>query len=119
MVTFVDIGKRHILYCASVVLVILCAHRSRTLAVLQTIIISLLVNSARTPLVFAALVGGAGTIVVSVCTICSTHTFWFADGLAYVEVPCWLPMTLGIAGHWVVDVFHFVTIHRFRRVTLP
>lgn len=119
MVTFGDVARRHAFYAAAVLAVVAFAARPPLLTVALLCVLVPLARSLKTPPTFSLCSGAGGTAVMSACATLSTHTFWFANGLAGVEVPLWLPAASAVAAHWFLDVYYLCTLTELRMSTLP
>ena len=119
MVTFGDVSKRHLVYGASVVVVPTCARWVGACTVLLSALLYAIARQHNTPAAFSLWASLAGCAATSMSTVASAHTLWFANGLAYIEIPLWLIPSFAIGAHWALDLFHATALREARKCTLP
>ena len=90
MVVYRDVGKRHGVYAAAVLAVILISQYTWALATVLTSMLLGIRWHHSTPVPFMVLTTFATPIVTGFCVKLSAHTWWYAAPIPIIGVPPWL-----------------------------
>ena len=119
MVTYRDVAKRHAVYGASILSVVLFAEYTWFLV----LVLSGLLGGVRwhmgTPPMFSVMACTCVPLATSMCVKLSVHTLWFAYGIPILSIPPWLLAVHGLSAHWALDAYFLVTLRDVRKTTLP
>ena len=119
MVTYADVGKRHIIYATALLEVIVFAEVTLFLTVLLLVDLGIVRWHMHTPYGFAAAAMICTPLATSLCVTLSHHTWWYAHGMSFIAIPLWLCPMHGLFAHWALDAYWLVTLRDVRKSTLP
>jgi hypothetical protein len=119
MVTYADVGKRHIIYATAMLEVLSFAEYTLFLAFLLAIDAGIVCWHMNTPVTFAAVAAVCTPLATSICVTLSHHTWWYAHGMSVVGIPLWLCPLHCLFAHWALDAYWLVTLRDVRKSTLP
>ena len=119
MVTYADVGKRHIIYATALLEVIVFAEFTLFLTALLLVDLGIVRWHMNTPYAFAGAAMICTPLATSLCVTLSHHTWWYAHGMPIVSVPLWLLPMHGLFAHWALDAYWLVTLRDVRKSTLP
>lgn len=119
MVTFRDVAKRHASYAAGLASTILLAPWPLALTLALGALTAAVRWHQQTPVAFLIATSVSATLMTAMVVSFSAKTWWYADGLPYLNIPLWLLPLHGLAAQWVLDVYYLTTLRDVRRSTLP
>lgn len=119
VVTFEELAKRYVVYTTCVFIVMLTAKWTvACTGILAMVLVGISTRHKSPPLfsITSALIGSTAT---SINVVGSRHTLWFANGVAYIEIPLWVSPACAIAAHGALDIFYATTLVDLRKCVLP
>ena len=119
MVTYGDVGRRHVIYGVALLQVILFAEYTLFLTALLLVDMGLICWHMNTPYAFTGIAMSCTPVAASLCVTLSHHTWWYAHGMNIIGIPLWLCPVHGLFVHWALDVYWLVTLTDARKATLP
>ena len=119
MVTYSDVGKRHAVYLAALLEVILFAEYTLLLSALLLLNAGIVRWHMNTPYAFTGVAMLCTPVAASLCVTLSHHTWWYAHGMPVISIPLWLCPMHGLFAHWALDAYWLVTLRDVRKSTLP
>ena len=141
MVTYGDVGRRHVIYGVALLQVILFAEYTLFLTALLLVDMGLVCWHMNTPYAFTGIAMSCTPVAASLCVTLSHHTWWYepfpqtlhncpvpipsvhvpryAHGMNIIGIPLWLCPVHGLFVHWALDVYWLVTLTDARKAALP
>tara|TARA_B110000858_G_C17556526_1_gene360561 strand:+ start:66 stop:434 length:369 start_codon:yes stop_codon:yes gene_type:complete len=119
MVTYSDVGKRHVVYATALLEVVVFAEFTLFLTAMLLIDVGIARWHMNTPYAFSLVAMLCTPVAASLCVTLSHHTWWYAHGMNIIGIPLWLCPMHGLFAHWALDAYWLVTLRDVRKSTLP